>query len=535
MRDGNDTPAAASAGEGSLVALSPHLLQELRIGNAKSFVGEHTVPLAPLTLLFGPNAAGKSTVIQSLLLLAQSLEANAFEPEGPKVNVRNFRQFVSGHDVEREVTLGASFAMEVSTEWIVGPDPDDLDTRPIMAVNGFEFRFRQDEERVYFRTAIRVAGLPALSEPQPEVWEEDERGGTYVQRWSLDLSDPGAAAVLRERIPSWGSSSQEAELLRFVEFGLRSGALQSTRLVVWNSPEDWQSGPDVPSALTLVMTPGDVTGLDALSEYRLAEAIERDLEKVVARWRKGDLEHGWIHGLKATAGPFAEVAREGREILQSNLRTLGPIRPAPRCVSLNDGSDEPTALDLVSRLHRSERLLSEVNAWLDRLEVPYDISVDRAIEARSGTELGYSFELTDNRSQVKVSLSDVGYGVSQLLPIVTECLGRSGQVVCIEQPELHLHPRLQSNLGDLFVEAVIEQGNQIIAETHSENLLLRVRRLVREGTIAPEDVSVLYVDNQPGVGATVERLRLGRRGELLDPWPTGFFDDSLADVLGGRA
>lgn len=84
----------------------------------------------------------------------------------------------------------------------------------------------------------------------------------------------------------------------------------------------------------------------------------------------------------------------------------------------------------------------------------------------------------------------------------------------------------------MFATAVIRGRNQVIVETHSENILLRIRRLIRNGKLRPDEVAVLYVDNVDEAGATVRRLRLGDRGELLDPWPTGFFDDGLADILG---
>ena len=131
-----------------------------------------------------------------------------------------------------------------------------------------------------------------------------------------------------------------------------------------------------------------------------------------------------------------------------------------------------------------------------------------------------------------MKLNQVGYGVSQLLPVIDACVHARQQVVCVEEPELHLHPRLQAKLGNLFATSAVTFGNQVIAETHSEGILLRLRRLIRVGSLHPDDVSVLYVDNGDG-GANIRRLRLGAQGELLDPWPTGFFDDSLDDVLGG--
>lgn len=139
--------------------------------------------------------------------------------------------------------------------------------------------------------------------------------------------------------------------------------------------------------------------------------------------------------------------------------------------------------------------------------------------------------MRDIRSGAPVALDQVGYGVSQLLPIVDLCVHAQKQLICVEEPELHLHPRLQARLGNLFATAVVSRGNQVIVETHSESILLRVRRLVRGRKLRPEEVAVIYVDNNASNGATVRRLRLGNQGELLDPWPSGFFDDSLADIL----
>jgi len=122
--------------------------------------------------------------------------------------------------------------------------------------------------------------------------------------------------------------------------------------------------------------------------------------------------------------------------------------------------------------------------------------------------------------------------VSQLLPVVDVSVHAERQIICVEEPELHLHPRLQARLGNLFATAVIRGRNQVIIETHSESILLRLRRLIRNGKLRADDVAVLYVDNVDEAGATARRLRIGERGELLDPWPTGFFDDGLADILG---
>jgi predicted ATPase len=170
---------------------------------------------------------------------------------------------------------------------------------------------------------------------------------------------------------------------------------------------------------------------------------------------------------------------------------------------------------------------------LSQLEIPYRFAGVRRYAIADGRRMADRLQLQDKRSGVEVGLDQVGYGVSQLLPVINICVEASEQIICVEEPELHLHPRLQAGLGNLFAHAVLARGNQVIVETHSESILLRIRRLIRSGKLQPDEVAVIYVDNNVDTGASVRRIRLGEQGELLDPWPTGFFDDSLDDVLGG--
>lgn len=111
----------------------------------------------------------------------------------------------------------------------------------------------------------------------------------------------------------------------------------------------------------------------------------------------------------------------------------------------------------------------------------------------------------------------------------------------IEQPELHLHPALQAELGDLFIQSALgEQKNTFILETHSEHLLLRIMRRMRETSqgnlpagvppVRPEDVAVLYVE-QDGPQSIVREMPLNERGELVKAWPGGFFEEGLREVL----
>ena len=136
---------------------------------------------------------------------------------------------------------------------------------------------------------------------------------------------------------------------------------------------------------------------------------------------------------------------------------------------------------------------------------------------RVNTPLPYYFEqlfsnvpelvLLDKRTKTEVSHRDVGIGVSQVLPVLVMAYASSNRIIAIEQPEIHLHPALQAELGDVFIESALgENKNTFIIETHSEHLILRIMRRMREtaegelkegSKVPPNDVCILYVD-QPG-------------------------------------
>ena len=130
-----------------------------------------------------------------------------------------------------------------------------------------------------------------------------------------------------------------------------------------------------------------------------------------------------------------------------------------------------------------------------------------------------------------MSLADIGYGVSQILPFIVQCVLGVNNIISIEQPEVHIHPRLQADLGDLLAETTNpeKQGNMYIIETHSEHLVLRMQKLIRNGKLKPEDVSIIYVERTP-TGSKANRLKLDEKGDFIDPWPRGFFNERLREL-----
>jgi hypothetical protein len=234
---------------------------------------------------------------------------------------------------------------------------------------------------------------------------------------------------------------------------------------------------------------------------------------------------------------------------------VGPLRTIPRRGSLYEGAgriaswaDGLAAWDLL--LADRFTLVEQVNGWLRRLGTGCQVVVQQLFHRSAAAE-----EIAEGHVDTTVrrllletgagSLvlpSEVGAGISQLVPVVVAALeGRTG-LTLIEQPEIHVHPAVQVGLGDLFIEAVGREGSRrtIVIETHSEHLILRLLRRIRETTehdlsegapaFGEDQLSVLYVEATPD-GVQVSRLRVDEHGEFKDRWPKGFFAERMMELL----
>jgi predicted ATPase len=170
----------------------------------------------------------------------------------------------------------------------------------------------------------------------------------------------------------------------------------------------------------------------------------------------------------------------------------------------------------------------KLNAWVRRFDF------GRALEVKPLSDDLFSLELVGTRNgkgRDKTNLADVGFGGSQVLPLVVQALTAPKESLMIaEQPEIHLNPRLQGVLADLFVD-MAKQDRRVIVETHSEHLLLRLRTLVARGVIPPSDVALYFVEKRDGK-STVREIPITTKGHIEpDRWPVGFFEDGLKESL----
>jgi hypothetical protein len=226
---------------------------------------------------------------------------------------------------------------------------------------------------------------------------------------------------------------------------------------------------------------------------------------------------------------IASIADAATDAL-AGLTYLGPARSAPpRLIAHSGGGAKdlgPTGSLMAARLAGDPGLQSTVNRHLAALRLNYSIDVGPLDVDDPLLREAYAIRLLDHRYEepLAINVADVGYGISQVLPVIVAGAVSPGGTVMVEQPELHIHPGLQARYGQILVEQ--SASTRFIIETHSEHLMLRLLRNVRGGMLDAQDVSVLHVGESPtGSGSVLTRLEIDEAGEFLDWWPDGFFSE----------
>ena len=557
------------------------MLTAIRLGNFKAFGPTQRVPLKPLTLVFGPNSAGKSSLIHSLALAHEArrsgnLDTFRTDIGGTSIDLGGFRQYVFRRDPSHRV----DWAAEIDVIKLSGQLSEMLDSIHTAAVS-VNFGLPVDN--------FGYAPIDALTELVSYKVEGDgsdllrmsRRPGGNLQLDRLASDHPVfrqiLEAIVKRDTPTPYLRSEDQEVFDDVIADLIPHLNVKTGHFL---PDGIESASEqLESGTNAMLFP---TGRGSRTQ-NINEAVRFYLPNILNELLKG-LNHA-----------------VGEQI--GRLHYLGPLRSyPPRHLAFSEHDDANWhagggyAWDV---LRRDWNVRKEVNKWLGAnwletnyelvlreliainqldkplstafetfeyddqvlgLEVDYDdtsgqpslqypvikdsdeaISRIRACIEMSDVDKFPELILIDKNTQTVVSHRDVGIGISQVLPVLVSCYGLHDQIVAIEQPEIHLHPALQAELGDVFIQSALgEQHNHFILESHSEHLMLRILRRIRETAvkgsctdivpITPDDVSVLYVEPAPE-GAQVVEIPITEDGDFARPWPRGFFAERVNELF----
>ena len=232
------------------------------------------------------------------------------------------------------------------------------------------------------------------------------------------------------------------------------------------------------------------------------------------------------------------------ENLMDSIHYLGPLREYPQREYHWAGSSpenvgqrgERTMDALLAATVRNEKrslgykkrrktFQEMIARWLRELGLIHEFHL---AEIAPGTNL-YRAEVQMSGSSVTTSLTDVGFGISQVLPVlVLLYYVPENSTVLMEQPEIHLHPAVQSGLADVMLSVAAVRNVQIIVESHSEHLMRRLQRRVAEQQASPDDVRLYFISANQG-RAQLADLALNEWGEI-ENWPQKFFGDEMGEL-----
>ncbi len=233
------------------------------------------------------------------------------------------------------------------------------------------------------------------------------------------------------------------------------------------------------------------------------------------------------------------------ENVLSDVYYLGPTRVNPRRnynwdgkhpVNPNQWGNETIDALLSARIrklttiHKQEKVEIEqrVSDWLQKMDLAHSFSLDWK-EVQDGKS--YEVRIQKTSSSPPVTLVDMGYGLSQFLPVLVLCYYvPEGSTLILEQPGIHLHPKVQSQLADLLIEVVNERKLQILVESHSEHLLTRIQRRIVEKQIESNDVALYFCRNDGGA-STIDKLDVDEESGDIKNWPENFFGDVMGDMF----
>lgn len=445
------------------------MLTRLRLQNFKAWEDTGDIELAPLTILFGANSSGKSSLHQFLLMLRQTIESS------------DRRRVLHTGDARTPVDLGgySSLLRDGNTDAALSFELDWRRDRPLTV------DYQRDGTRFRGVDMGFSASISATSDVPPR-----PRVDNYEYRLTSD--DGGAELRLGGERDGGKGYTVHAEGIELVRTMGRKWPV--------SAPSQFHGFPDdLPTRYQFLDFAADLTL--ALEEQLSAVNYLGPLRKQPSRTYRWSGEE------------VGDVGSSGEHTLDALLAGQGRrFNFAPK--------------------QKTQSLHVLVAEWLRRLEVIEDFTVTPIGAGRDE----YEVRVTTPGGSREVLLTDVGFGVSQVLPVIVEAFYTApGSTVVVEQPEIHLHPSVQAGLADLFIAAISAREDskprdiQFIIESHSEHLLRRLLRRIAEGAVDPADVRC-YVVNPGKGGSTIEDLDVDEYGNVRN-WPENFFGDPSADLV----
>lgn len=440
------------------------MLKKLSLSNFKSFQKMEELEIRNLTVVVGRNSCGKSSLMQSLLLLKQTLDSQNTTPlclEGKYLKYSNLKELSFGLPPVHTAKIGYELFLSDKENKVSGK---------------VKIGFKNSKENELY--------IPKLSECIVEL----EKNGEMASTSFTSISKSKAKAIFKG----------------FVQHFEKEGS-------------------------------GELSGVKVIFHKFLPEHIQLSFTK------NGDKKE------KEIKIPFFVAMDEEIDLTSllnselKNIRYLSPIRATPERAyvhysqdvsSLNEDGSNSAHILWAKREHtvkwkkKNHKLSKAVNECIDTIGLSQEISPDKV------GDIIYKVGIRESISGSNVSLADVGFGYSQVIPIILlGLLSSKENLMLIEQPEIHLHPSSAGNLADLFL-GFVEDDKRFIIETHSQEFINKLRLRVIQNPELKKKINIVFVEQNNGEPSSIKQFEIDEQG-MFPEWPNGFLDESkkLADAI----
>lgn len=560
------------------------MFSNLRLHNFRGFSSEQNIPVKPITLIYGANSSGKSSILKSILLMKQTLENGSLEPnlitKGLYADVGNFKDFINNQDIDKKYAIRFEFKIsdlkeknryfrpfsyrhnrvknlnKISIEYIYksAGNKNNLlnsinlfindDTEPLLC-------FEKTTKKANIKNRLRIRYSTSHSnknnsdninsfEVKKINWENN-----YFKDFWKNFVDKNKKEKFSEQVKDkikHLEQKKSSKILKIKQrnlFGSTSEDIDNLietykKVMEFLNKEPEQMLEEYKKALLDYYSKNFVIFANILFfDESSAEADRVDTFNALLFNSRNYYFYEDLELNLDINHEFTSLLYSVCSLMQStlnNLKYIGALRDNPERYYLTNpteknyvGKSGKNTIDIIAK---NKILKNSINKQLKNLELGYSIAPRKITN-----EDIYLFLLKEEQSGITVSLNDVGFGVSQILPILVQSMLSERETILIEQPEIHIHPKLQAELGSLFANCIKEPyNNRFIIETHSENIILRLQKLIRKKILSSEDVSVIYVDKTEH-GSVCYNLRLDDKGNFIDNWPNGFFEESYKEMF----
>ncbi|RJP27757.1 MAG: DUF3696 domain-containing protein [Candidatus Omnitrophota bacterium] len=557
------------------------MITAIEIENFKGIGERVKIDLKPITLLFGANSSGKSTIIQAIHYAREIFERHNLDPDrtlhgGDYLDLGGFQNLVHNRDLSKPIIL--KFYLDLHDVDL----PDYGFQNSLVTQMGDFYRGYQADHGLYrevdidsFSREIKDAWIEisiewseSLNPPQPQ-----------LTRYTIGLNQNEFASIV---------ASRDGKKVTMEDFNLNHPFIQKKEKE--NNPETLGNFIYSLENLLGIVRKHSNDKSDTISLFFNIPTQKSALPKWGHKFEEPDLWTGVYEILyedKHESIQFTYLERQEflilltqamvgpGQLLRDELRKfryLGPIREIPpRYFEAGKSKNEfrwANGLAAWDILSQDDKLVPIVSDWMsreDRLNTGYSLDLKKYREIESTNEVMLMLKedraleaikileeeleklpekkrllLIEEKTGIEVLPPDVGVGISQVLPVVVAALSSDEHLIAIEQPELHIHPAIQVALGDLFINQIKKSDSLFLIETHSEHLMLRLLRRIQETTeeelpseefsLKPDQVSVYYI-KQKESNVEVIPLRIDKEGEFIDRWPHGFFDERAEELF----